>query len=283
MTITNKPLISIITVVYNGREHLEQAIGSVLNQTYEPIEYLVVDGSSTDGTVDIIRKFDDNITFWISEPDEGIFDAMNKGIRQASGDFIGILNADDWYETDTVEAVVDKILSLGAQAEESVVYCDYYHYDEAFDPLVKVKKYSTMNFRTGMSISHQAMFIGRAVYGKIGQYSLDYRLASDYDFFLRMIQAHIEFCKVDFHGVNVRIGGQSTFNLGESVRETSRVVRRYHGVLSRSYLIFLVKNRLPSLLGELKLLLLKFAGRDRANRWRKLWRRLKSRPEYVAK
>jgi glycosyltransferase involved in cell wall biosynthesis len=255
----------------------------VLSQTYDHIEYLVLDGSSTDGTVDIIRKYDENISFWTSEPDGGIFDAMNKGLRRASGDFIGILNADDWYEEDTVGAVADKILSIGPKAEESVVYCDYYHYDEAFDPRVKAKKYSTMDFRVGMSISHQAMFIGRAVYGRIGQYSLDYRLASDYDFFLRMIQAHIEFIKLDFHGVNVRIGGQSTFNLGESVRETSRVVRRNHGVLSKPYLIFLITNRFPSLLGEFKLLLFKYAGRDRANRLRRLWRRLKPRSEYVAK
>lgn len=280
---TNKPLVSIVTVVYNGEKHLEQAIRSVLNQTYDNIEYLVVDGKSTDGTLDIIRQYEDRISFWISEADRGIFDAMNKGIRKASGEFIGILNADDWYEEHTVEAVADKMVDLGSHTEEAVVYCDYYHYDEEFNPLAKVKKYSTMNYRTGMSISHQAMFVGRSVYEKIGLYNLDYRLASDYDFFLRMIRANIEFVKLDIHGVNIRIGGQSTVKLGESVRETSRIVRRYYGVLSRPYLIFLITNRFPSLLGRLKLLLYKYAGRDKTNSLRRLWQRLKSKPEDVAK
>jgi glycosyltransferase involved in cell wall biosynthesis len=280
---TKYPLISIVTVVKNGDRHLEEAIKSVLNQSYNNIEYIVVDGGSTDGTLDIIRKYEDKISFWVSEPDGGIFDAMNKGIRKASGDFIGILNADDWYEPHFVEAVADKIDDVGPHIKEAVVYCDYYQYDEGFNPQVKTKKYSTMNYRTGMSISHQSMFIGQAVYGKIGHYNLEYRLASDYDLFLRMIRANAEFVKLDIHGVNVRIGGLSTVHLGESVRETSCVVKRHYGVLSKSYLTFLVTNRFPSLLGALKLLLFKYAGRDRTNRLRRAWRRLKPRPEIVSK
>ncbi len=280
---TSKPLVSIVTVVRNGERHLEEAIESVLNQTYDNIEYLVMDGMSTDGTIDIIRKYENKISLWVSEPDRGVFDAMNKGIRKASGDLIGILNADDWYEENTVKAVVNKIDDVGSPIEEAVVYCDFYQYDEEFNPQVKTKKYSTMNYETGMSISHQSMFIGRAVYEKIGYYNLEYRLASDYDFLLRMIQANVEFMKLDIHGVNVRIGGLSTVHLGESVRETSRVVQRHYGVLSKTYLIFLITNRFPSLAGRLKLLLFKYAGRDQTNNLRKAWRRLKSSSEVVGK
>lgn len=276
-------MISIVTVVYNGAKHLEDAIKSVEDQTYDNIEYLIIDGQSTDGTLDIIQNHKHNLSFWVSEPDGGIFDAMNKGIRKASGDFIGILNADDWYEHNTIQAVVDKANSLGPQAEEVVIYCDYYQYDEELDPGIKTKKYSSLNYKKGMSISHQALFVSRKIYEKFGAYNLDYHLAADYDFFLRMMQAGIKFVKLDSHGVNIRSGGQSTVRLAESVRETSRIVRSYSGVLSKAYLIFLTTNRLPSLIGKIKLLLFKHIGRNRTNTLRRWWRHLKPRPQDVAK
>ena len=97
----HKPLISIVTVVLNDAKHLEQAIKSVLGQTYDNIEYLIIDGGSTDGTLDIIRKHEKAIDYWVSEPDSGIYDAMNKGVSLATGDLIALLNSDDWYETKT--------------------------------------------------------------------------------------------------------------------------------------------------------------------------------------
>ena len=101
------PLVSIITVVLNGESHLEHTINSVLCQTYENLEYIIIDGGSSDGTQDIIRKYQDKIDYWISESDDGIYDAMNKGILQAKGELIGILNSDDWYELETVELMVN--------------------------------------------------------------------------------------------------------------------------------------------------------------------------------
>jgi hypothetical protein len=134
-----------------------------------------------------------------------------------------------------------------------------------------------------MSISHQAMFIGREVYEKVGLYDLEYRLASDYDFFLRMIRADVKFIKLEIHGVNVRIGGLSTIRLSESIRETSRIVKRHFGGFSKPYLTFLITNKYPSLLGKLKLLLFQTVGRERTNQLRRVWRRFKSRPEIVNK
>ena len=96
MNSTNIPLITIITVSYNAVKTIEDTIVSVLGQTYNNIEYIIIDGGSTDGTLDIIKKYQDKITYWVSEPDKGIYDAMNKGIAKANGELIGIINSDDW-------------------------------------------------------------------------------------------------------------------------------------------------------------------------------------------
>lgn len=101
------PLISIITVVYNGEKYLEQTIQSVINQTYKNIEYIVIDGGSTDGTLDIIKKYEEHISYWVSESDKGLYDAMNKGIGVAKGELIGMINSDDWYELEAVEIMAE--------------------------------------------------------------------------------------------------------------------------------------------------------------------------------
>ena len=109
----DKPMISIITVVFNGEKYLEQTIQSVINQTYDNVEYILIDGGSTDGTVDIIKKYGVQIDYWISESDSGIYDAWNKGLSLATGDIIGFCNADDFYEQTTlvkIEQSLKKIL-----------------------------------------------------------------------------------------------------------------------------------------------------------------------------
>src|SRR5258705_5340519 len=100
------PLVSIITIVYNGEKYIEDSIRSVINQSYKNIEYIIIDGGSSDNTVSIIKKYEKQIAFWISEKDKGISDAFNKGIAKATGEIIGILNSDDWYERDTVAKAV---------------------------------------------------------------------------------------------------------------------------------------------------------------------------------
>ncbi len=102
---SHKPLMSIITVVFNGEKFLEQTIQSVINQTYKNIEYIIIDGGSTDGTLDIIKKYKDKIDYWASEKDEGIYDAMNKGIKVAKGKYLAFINADDWYEDNALNHV----------------------------------------------------------------------------------------------------------------------------------------------------------------------------------
>mgnify|MGYP000302656355 FL=1 len=107
------PLISVVTVSYNAIATIEQTILSVINQKYSAIEYIIIDGGSTDGTVDIIKKYEDKISYWVSERDNGIYDAMNKGIRHATGKIVGIINSDDWYEMDAFATVADLYLKKG--------------------------------------------------------------------------------------------------------------------------------------------------------------------------
>lgn len=230
----SKPLISIITVVYNGEEYLEQTIKSVLNQSYKKIEYLIIDGGSTDGTISIIKKYESKIDYWVSEPDNGIFDAMNKGIAKTSGELINLLNADDFLEIETVERVVDKFLSV-------VKPCIIYGHASALDDKnqVAAELYSNLKYWRGMTINHQAMFVHRDVYDSVGLYNPDYRYAADYDFFIRTFQKNIPYLFLDKVIVNYRISGQSTGN-PECVRESNLINKKYFGnsIKRQKFLIY---------------------------------------------
>ncbi len=224
--------------------------------------------------MDIIRKYENRIAAWSSEPDKGIYDAMNKGIGKAHGDFIGMLNADDWYEPGLLGKVKEKIAGL-ENAENRVIYCDHYWWDEEFAPGSKIERKAEMKYWKGMTISHQSMFVQRAVYEKLGLYDLEYRYASDYEFFLRMIKAGVVFEKIPFNGVNFRKGGTADRNMNRSIAEVSGIVRRYFGVIGKEYGLFLMTNRLPSMLGNVRRLLTKLIGKEKTNRLRRLWRRIR--------
>jgi len=268
---------SIITVVYNGAAHLQQAIDSVREQNYPDIEYIVIDGSSTDGTLDIIKKNEDIISYWISEPDKGIFDAMNKGIQKSTHQFIAFLNADDWYEPSVLQTIKKEILSIQDSLENHVIYCDYYSFDEELSSHEKAKCTSELKYWKGMTLSHQSMFVHRSVYQRLGFFDLQYRYACDYEYLLRMITARVEFRKVDFYGVNFRQGGASTKNMNRSISEVSRIVRKYFGVFSREYVLFLMTNRMPSMIGNVRRLLSKTIGNQRTIKLRRIWHRIKGR------
>jgi glycosyltransferase involved in cell wall biosynthesis len=156
--------ISIITVVYNNKDTIKDAIESVLNQTYKNIEYIIIDGGSTDGTIDIIKSYRDKIDKFISEKDNGIYDAMNKGLKLASGDIVGILNSDDIYFNENV------ILNVVAKFEESKtdsIYGDLYYVDE--NDLQKIQRYwkssefKEGSFAKGWHPPHPTFFVKKEV------------------------------------------------------------------------------------------------------------------------
>jgi glycosyltransferase involved in cell wall biosynthesis len=172
------PLVSVITVVYNGIATIERTIQSVLSQTYADIEYVIVDGGSSDGTVDLIRKYESQIPNWVSEKDNGIYDAMNKGIKRAKGDWVFFLGADDLFHN----AEVMKAVFGNADTERldffygNVLSASYKGvYDGAFDLDKLLKK----------NISHQAIFYRKSLFDKIGNFNGRYRTHADWDMNIR--------------------------------------------------------------------------------------------------
>jgi glycosyltransferase involved in cell wall biosynthesis len=266
------PLITVVTVVFNGEAHLEQTLKSVAGLPDDQIEYIVIDGGSSDRTIDIVRQYEDRITDWISEPDRGIYDAMNKGIAKANGQFIGFLNADDWYEPGILSDVARQITC--SSSENRVIYFNYYWWDEELSTETRSPRQCNLRYWRGMSILHQTMFVQSSIYKELGSYSLEYRFASDYDYFLRMIKAGVRFEKINRHGVNFRKGGKSTKFMNRSISEVSRIVRKYFGTASREYALFLLTNRLPSLLGNLGNVFNKVIGKKNTVILRKIWRKM---------
>lgn len=207
---SSEPLVSIITVVFNGDKYLEQTILSVLNQTYSNIEYIIVDGGSSDSTLDIIDKYADKIDYWVSEPDRGIYDAMNKGINLATGKLIGIINSDDWYELDAVSEVIRTY-----KDDSTIIYGLMRHIIE--ETPIEVYAAYPISIPNKM-IPHSTCFVPKLVYDKYGSFDLSYRSCADYQFVLRLHKEGVSFVMLEKILANFRFGGFS-FKL-HSLRES---------------------------------------------------------------
>lgn len=213
------PLVSIITIVYNGEKHIEQTINSVLRQSYAPVEYIIIDGGSKDNTVSIIKKYEDRIAYWISEPDKGISDAFNKGLRQAKGEWVGIINADDWYEPDAVQKVID------AAGHHDVVFGNVQYWKNAAKSFVQISNIEYLEKE--VSIIHPAVFIKRAAYEKFGYFDTTLRCAMDYELLLRMKIKNCSFVHVPAVISNMRWEGFSDKNWRLGRQETLAIKNRY--------------------------------------------------------
>lgn len=231
----DKPLITVVTAVLNGERYLEQTILSVLGQSYGNVEYLIIDGGSSDGTLDIIKKYDARIDYWRSEADSGIYEAMNKGIDLARGDLIGLLNADDYYELNALQRVTDSYKSAGSPA---ILYTNNYVLQE--DLHLKYKSYPHMRYWLGMPLCHQAMFVAKEIYRQIGSYSLNYRFAADYEFLLRSIHNGVAYVHLDEFLVNYRDTGLTSMNYTQSLAEGRKINATYFPAVSRFHAGFLL-------------------------------------------
>lgn len=214
--------VSIITVVRNGVETIEQTILSVLGQTYKNIEYIIIEGQSTDGTLQIIEKYSRFIDSFISEPDEGLYDAMNKGIRRATGEIIGIINSDDWYAEDAVERVVNYLNGNNVD----VVYGNVIHvYQDGSEKLWKKMPLETIRYRT--AVQHPSVFIKKEIYYKYGGFDLDYAVSADYELLLRLYSKDIRFGFVNSIVAYYRRGGFSSKFYRKGIAEHREISLKY--------------------------------------------------------
>jgi len=204
--------ISIITVVWNNKETIKDAIDSVLNQTYKDIEYIIVDGASTDGTVDIVKRYGNKIDKFISEPDKGLYDAMNKGIALATGDIIGILNSDDFYID---EFVIEKVVNEFKEKQVDSVFADLvFVKPENLDKTVRYydsSKFHPTKFAYGWMPAHPTFFVKREIYEKCGVFRIDLKIAADFDILARFLYTQkISYSYMPEVIVKMRVGGVST-------------------------------------------------------------------------
>jgi len=208
-TYEHKPLISIITVVYNGEAFLEDTIRSVINQTYDNIEYIIIDGGSNDRTLDIVREYEEYIDYWISEKDKSMYDAINKGICLALGDIVGIVNADDYLYRESLEKIQ---LGFSDSDEIMFVYANLDIVDKENDFISKsyslgIDKIRFKLFRH-MPFLHPTLFLKRRVFEEIGLYDCDYRLSADHDFTLRLVENNVKGKNLGFSFGAFRVGGK---------------------------------------------------------------------------
>ena len=243
--------ISIITVAYNSAATLEDTILSVLSQTYPDIEYIVVDGGSTDGTTVLLQQYESRFQgrlLWVSEKDNGIYDAMNKGIRMATGDVVGILNSDDYF---TAPDVIARMVRAFADEAVDAVYGDI-HFIRDGEPERCVRYYSSRRFspgrlRFGFMPAHPSFYARRTVYERAGLYKTDYKIGSDYEMMVRLFcvhRIHAMYIPMDF--VTMRTGGLSTSGVRSKLQLIKDDVRacRENGIYTNVLFIatkFLIK------------------------------------------
>lgn len=236
--------ISLITVCFNSEATIERTIKSVLEQSYISFEYIIVDGGSSDNTVGIIRKYEPKFNGrmkWISEKDNGIYDAMNKGIQLSTGDLIGLVNSDDWLEHDALEKVYDRYTINNS--DNDTLYCGdiYYHYVDGRIREWKVnletfKKQTKLYVMAG--IRHPAVYVPRQVYSKIGLFNDQMHLSADQDFILRCYYGGMKFKKIGCVLSNMSEGGISTADTEKARRismEDRRIMLKSFGIEGLTY------------------------------------------------
>jgi len=227
---------SVITVVYNASKVLEQTLLSIINQTYNNIEYIIIDGGSTDGTTDLIKQYQSCLFYWVSEPDKGIYDAMNKGLREATGDYVWFLNAGDTLQHHNI------VLELAVIAEQAELPDVLYGETDLMDMegcvfakrrLKAPSNLTWKSFRMGMLVCHQAFIVKRSI---APEYDLQYRFSADFDWCIRCLKeaekANGKVIHSNLRLVNYLYEGTTTANRKASLKERYAIMCRYYGTLS---------------------------------------------------
>jgi glycosyltransferase involved in cell wall biosynthesis len=223
-----QPKLSVITIVYNNVRDIERTVLSVLNQSYPNIEYLVIDGASNDGTMDILRQYESRISKLVSERDKGIYDAMNKGLALATGDYVLFMNSgDEIYSSKTVE----NIFASGDDAD--IYYGETEMFDDAWQSLGRRRHkapdaFTWKDFKYGMSISHQAIYIRKSL---TEPYDLTYKLSSDIDWILRAAKKAKKIVNVKAVVAKYLVGGMSKKKHRQSLAERFSIFVKHYGLI----------------------------------------------------
>lgn len=239
-------MISIITATFNSAKTLKDTIQSVLRQTNKDFEYLIIDGGSTDETIDIVKSYESEFSGrlkWVSEKDEGIYDAMNKGIKMASGDVVGILNSDDYFTSDDILQTVDNAFK---SHEIDAIYGDI-HFIRDGNPQKCVRYYSSRMFRPfwlrfGFMPAHPSFYCKREVFEKAGLYSLDYKIGADYEMMVRLFKKYrIKSLYINKDFVTMRTGGASNNNVRSRITLINEDVKacKENGVYTNSLFVMI--------------------------------------------
>lgn len=239
-------IISIITVTFNSSKTLRDTILSVLSQSFLDIEYIIVDGLSNDKTVDIIKEYEplfQGRLKWISETDNGLYDAMNKGIRMATGDIVGIINSDDFYHR---EDIIEKVVEVFKTSTVQAVYGDVrFVRSNNLDKTVRYyssKYFFSSLFRYGFMPAHPTFFTYRHYFKEFGFYKTDYKIAADYELLIRFLYIHhlkSRYLALDF--MKMRMGGASTASVKSNMLLNKEIVRacKENGIWTCRGMIFL--------------------------------------------
>lgn len=221
------PLISVITVCYNSAGTLARALQSVADQDWPRVEHIVIDGASKDETAEVIEHFRSRLAFVLSEPDEGIYDAMNKGLDRASGDIVCFLNADDRYASNSV---LSRVATLMHEYQLDALMGDVGFFHEA-EPQRMMRRYRSNQFTParlawGWMPAHPALFLSRAVVKRVGRFKTNYCIAGDYEFIVRVFHGHeVRYRHLPDILVSMQTGGASTSGFGAKLRLNREVLR----------------------------------------------------------
>ena len=233
--------VSVITATYNVEKYLDDCILSVINQSYKNFEYIIIDGGSNDGTVNIIKQYEDQLAYWISEPDQGIYDAWNKGLARAKGDWIIFIGADDLLYPDALQSYVHHIIHHPQQHELEFVSSHIELVEEDLSTIRIVGDvWNWERFKREMITYHVGTFHAKRLFSKYGIFNTAYKISGDYELLLRPKDKLVA-SFVDHLTVKMRVGGVSNLNLFRASSETYKA-KITHGAISvsRGYLLIVV-------------------------------------------
>ncbi len=225
-----KPRFSVITITYNAKNTILPTIRSVIEQSYQEIEYIIIDGGSSDGTLDIIKRYEQHVDVLVSEPDKGIYDAMNKGLQRATGDYVWFMNAGDAFHSNFVLRDTARVIAVEKNAPD-VVYGETALVDDkrnflSMRRLRAPRELTWKSFKWGMLVCHQAFVVKRTI---APSYDLQYRFSSDYDWCIRILQKANGVINVGETLADYLSEGVTTKNRKASLKERFRIMCNYYG------------------------------------------------------